>query len=175
MLYDIFQLLIETLIIYFPAMAANGAPVLLVRGTPIDRGVLFIDGKRLLGDGKTIEGSLLFILVGEAVGSIYSVYTRNIIYHVYGLLSGLGAWLGDIIGAFIKRRLGIERGAPAPILDQTLFIVFASLIIKISGIETLLNLNIDLRVYLCGVLIALILHVATNYGAYILKLKKVPY
>ncbi|MGC9148512.1 MAG: CDP-2,3-bis-(O-geranylgeranyl)-sn-glycerol synthase [Sulfolobales archaeon] len=175
MLYEIIKLVIETLVIYFPAMAANGAPVLLVKGVPIDRGAIFIDGRRLLGDGKTIEGSLLFLIVGGAVGSIYSAYTHSVFYHIYGLLSGLGAWLGDIIGAFIKRRLGIERGAPAPILDQTLFLVLASLIIKISGIETPLGLNIDLKIYLCGVSIALILHIAANYGAYLLRLKKVPY
>ncbi len=172
---DLLKLVIETLIIYFPAMAANGAPVLLVRGTPIDKGSLFIDKKRLLGDGKTVEGSLLFLIIGGAVGSIYTAYTSSTLFYVYGVLSGFGAWLGDVLGAFIKRRLGIERGAPAPLMDQTFFLVFATLLIKISGIDNLLKINIDLGIYLCGVLLALLLHIATNYGAYLLKLKKVPY
>jgi CDP-2,3-bis-(O-geranylgeranyl)-sn-glycerol synthase len=33
-------------------------------------------------------------------------------------LVALGAPLGDLIGSFLKRRLNLERGAPAPIIDQ---------------------------------------------------------
>ncbi len=33
--------------------------------------------------------------------------------------------LGDLCGAFIKRRLGLERGQKAPILDQYDFVIGA--------------------------------------------------
>ncbi len=39
-----------------------------------------------------------------------------------------GAVLGDLCGAFIKRRLGLERGQKAPILDQYDFVAGAFLV-----------------------------------------------
>ena len=39
-----------------------------------------------------------------------------------------GAVLGDLCGAFIKRRLGMERGQKAPILDQYDFVIGAFLV-----------------------------------------------
>lgn len=172
-IYDI----IYALYVYMPSMASNGAPVLLLKGKPIDLGSYFIDGKRLFGDGKTFEGMILFIIFGTAIGSIYASYTLNANYIYYGFISGLGSFLGDLFGAFIKRRLDIPRGAPAPILDQTTFIVFATLLIKLSSVENLLNyyVYIDLKIYATGIILTLILHITTNYGAYLLKLKKVPY
>lgn len=169
------EILIQTIIIYFPAMASNGAPVLVVKGTPIDKGRFFIDNKRIFGDGKTIEGSILFLLVGLAIGSIYASYTLNSYFYYYGFLSGLGAFLGDLVGAFIKRRLGISRGDPAPLLDQTLFLVFATLIIKLSRADELVHLFINIETYVTGIMLTSILHIATNYGAYKLRLKQVPY
>ncbi|MEM1633791.1 MAG: CDP-2,3-bis-(O-geranylgeranyl)-sn-glycerol synthase [Sulfolobales archaeon] len=172
---EFLRIIAYTLYAYAPAMASNGAPVLLLRGRPIDMGCRFIDGKRIFGDGKTFEGMILFLIFGTAVGGIYASYTQNIYNLLYGFLSGFGAFLGDLIGAFIKRRLDIPRGEPAPILDQTGFLVIATLIIKISGVEKLVGFYIDLRIFIAGILLVLILHIATNYGAYKLGLKKVPY
>ncbi len=39
-----------------------------------------------------------------------------------------GALLGDLLGSFIKRRLGIERGRKAPVLDQYDFVLGAFLL-----------------------------------------------
>ncbi|MCI4456692.1 MAG: CDP-2,3-bis-(O-geranylgeranyl)-sn-glycerol synthase [Desulfurococcaceae archaeon] len=172
---EILSKILETLIIYFPSMAANGAPVLIKKGTPIDMNKRFIDGRRIFGDGKTFEGLGLFIIFGTAIGSIYTVYVNNIYFILYGLISGVGACVGDLLGAFIKRRLGIERGAPAPLLDQTNFLVLATIVIRLSGIEKYVNLHINIENYIIGVLLIPLIHLATNYGAYRLKLKKVPY
>ncbi|MHA1713397.1 MAG: CDP-archaeol synthase, partial [Candidatus Ranarchaeia archaeon] len=40
----------------FPAYVANAIPVLAGGGLPIDLGKNFIDGQRILGDGKTYRG-----------------------------------------------------------------------------------------------------------------------
>jgi Putative integral membrane protein DUF46. len=48
---DLLGFLADVILIYFPAMAANGSPVFIRRGTPIDLGKIFLDGRRVLGDG----------------------------------------------------------------------------------------------------------------------------
>ncbi len=96
---------LETVWLFLPAYFANAAPVLLHGGGPLDGGRNFSDGKRILGDHKTVYGTL----VGIAVGSIFGIFQGN---PVQGLLFALGAIMGDLIFAFIKRRLGIPPGKP---------------------------------------------------------------
>ncbi len=91
---------------------------------------------------------------------------------VYGLIVGFllsfGALLGDAAGSFIKRRLGINRGRPAPILDQLDFIagalILASLYTTISS-ETVIIIAI----------LTLIIHLISNMVAYLLGMKEVWY
>lgn len=163
------------LIIYFPAMAANGAPVFIKRGTPVDLGRFFIDGRRIFGDGKTYEGFLIGLVFGTGVGAIYSLVFNNSTFIIYGLISSLGSLVGDMVGAFIKRRLGLPRGYPAPVLDQLGFYLFATLFIKIFSLDRMVGYDIDLKVFIAGALLVFILHVATNWGAYKLRIKSVPY
>lgn len=85
-----------------------------------------------------------------------------------GFLLGFGALLGDAFGSFIKRRLGIERGKPAPILDQLDFVAGALLL---GSIVTLPPAEVILFV----IIITIILHIFTNIIAYILKIKDVWY
>ena len=40
--------------------------------------------------------------------------------------------LGDSVGSFVKRRLDIDRGQKAPVLDQYNFVVGAILIVLLS-------------------------------------------
>ena len=51
-----------------------------------------------------------------------------------GFLLGFGALLGDALGSFIKRRMGIGRGKPAPILDQIDFLIVATCFVTVSFI-----------------------------------------
>lgn len=163
------------LIIYFPAMAANGAPVFIKRGTPVDLGRFFIDGRRIFGDGKTYEGLLIGLVFGTGVGAIYSLFFNEPIFIIYSSVSSLGSLVGDMVGAFIKRRLGLPRGSPAPVLDQLGFYLFATLFIKIFSLDEMVGYNIDLKIFITGALLVFTLHVATNWGAYRLRIKSVPY
>ncbi len=169
------ETILKAIFIYFPAMASNGAPVFVKRGKPIDLGRMFIDGKRILGDGKTFEGLAVGMIFGTGVGAIYSAALDNPYFVPYAAASSLGALLGDIVGAFIKRRLGIPRGAPAPLLDQLSFFIFANILIKALSLDTIVGYQIDLGIFVAGAIIVLILHIATNWGAYKLGLKNVPY
>jgi len=60
------------MIFVLPAYIANATPVISVkiigRSTPLDRGMYAWDNKRILGDGKTVEGLISGILVGALSG-----------------------------------------------------------------------------------------------------------
>ena len=49
---------------------------------------------------------------------------------IIGFLLGFGALVGDALGSFLKRRLGIGRGKPAPFLDQLDFIIVALIFVS---------------------------------------------
>ncbi|MEM5871511.1 MAG: CDP-2,3-bis-(O-geranylgeranyl)-sn-glycerol synthase [Candidatus Aenigmatarchaeota archaeon] len=171
---------VETLWILWPAYGANGLCILAKGKRPIDQGRTW-RGKPILGPGKTWEGLILGVVVGAIVGTIQmlaypflpwelSPVALDIIpmSPILGAWLGLGAMIGDIMGSFVKRRLGIPRGKPAPLLDQLDFIfgmlLFLSLISPIKW-EWILIL----------VIITPALHLLANFIAYSLKLKNVPY
>ncbi|MGC9106177.1 MAG: CDP-2,3-bis-(O-geranylgeranyl)-sn-glycerol synthase [Thermoprotei archaeon] len=160
--------LLYTFLVYFPAFAANGSAVLVRKGTPIDFGRKAWDGRRILGDGKTFEGLLLSLTFGVTVGVILARFLGSelVVYAFFGSFFGM---LGDMCGAFIKRRLGLERGARAPVLDQLDFVVCATLGLYLVGFR------VDIYGFLFVALIAFVMHVLTNRVAYRLKLKSVPW
>ena len=144
-----------------PAYIANMIPVIAGGGRPIDLGKNFIDGKRILGDHKTIRGFLSGVVAGTLVGLIQGRI-------IQGLLLGLGAMIGDSLGSFIKRRIGIESGGHAPVLDQEGFLVVA--LVLTAPVET-----IDPFQVLVLLLITPPLHILMNRLAKALKLKGVGY
>jgi CDP-2,3-bis-(O-geranylgeranyl)-sn-glycerol synthase len=107
-----------TIWLFLPAYFANAAPVLLHGGGALDGGRNWSDGKRILGDHKTTYGTL----AGVAVGALFAVAQGNAIQ---GTLFAVGAICGDLLFAFIKRRLGLEPGKPLPLWDQVGFIILA--------------------------------------------------
>lgn len=170
--------LATSLLYILPAYVSNASPVLgikLIRKrTPIDRGALAWDGRRLFGDGKTFEGLIMGILCGTLVGLILFSLKNPGAYRspLEPLLLSIGTMIGDIFGSFLKRRLGLERGAPAPILDQIGFAIFALLLsFLVYGPPKWFNIeNILLLLFITG-----ILHLSTNSVAYVLGLKDRPY
>jgi len=80
--------------------------------------------------------------------------------------------IGDIFGSFIKRRIGLKRGDPAPGLDQLGFLITALITsAAIYGVQYWF----DLMTLTCILAITAILHLSTNFVAYLLKLKDRPY
>ncbi|MEB3816387.1 MAG: CDP-2,3-bis-(O-geranylgeranyl)-sn-glycerol synthase [Desulfurococcales archaeon] len=157
-----------------PAMVANASPVasrriLKKRWHPVDFGKSFIDGRRLLGDGKTFEGLLIGVAAGVIVGLLESFILSDPGYLYVGFIGSLGALIGDMVGSFIKRRLGLKRGAPAPLLDQLDFYVGALIAIRLMGYDMSLRLALEFS------LLVIALHIGTNYAAYKLGLKDVPW
>lgn len=153
--------ILSAIYFFLPAYAANICACLLGHGRPVDLGKNFIDGRRILGDGVTIRGSA----IGIVSGSILGLFNEKLFL---AFLLSSGAIAGDAAGSFIKRRLGMPRGAPAPLLDQLNFVVgalfFASFAVEIP-LQTVIILFV----------ITPIGHLAVNKTGYLLKLKDVPW
>ena len=90
----------------------------------MDFGKNFVDGKRIFGNNKTFRGFFFGWAIGMLVGSIeYVVFPGFPVLFI--VLTPLGALLGDLTGAFLKRRIGIAPGGLLPIVDQIDFVVGA--------------------------------------------------
>lgn len=171
-----------SLLFFVPAFVANSAPLLSKRiirtRHPVDLGRLFIDGKRVFGDNKTWEGFAAGLIVGTLTGAALKPFypTAGLAEMVIvGLVEGLGAMIGDLANSFVKRRLGMKPGMPLPILDQTSFIIVAVIMVRTLQVDKLAWIELKLSGMLLAVLVALVLHPLTNYIAYKLGLKEVPY
>ena len=99
-------------------MLANGTPVIAKKildsrfAWPLDGGILFVDGRPLLGRSKTVRGVLLAIAVTTAGAPLVGLdwYT--------GFLVGSVAMAGDLFSSFLKRRMNLPSGGMAIGLDQ---------------------------------------------------------
>ncbi len=180
MLYTILQ----TLWLLIPAYTPNNFAVLFGGGTPVDLGKKFIDGKRILGDGKTIRGFVSGVLGGIFCGNIQYYAEKILGWGFYSTLAytdflimvstlSFGALFGDMVGSFIKRRFGIERGEKLPLFDQLTFLIFAFLFAYISS--PYFGDLFSLKIVLTGFIITPFLHLLTNFIAYKLGLKDVPW
>jgi len=163
---EIATLIIEALKFIFPAYCANAAPVLAGGGKPMDFGKNFFDGKRIFGENKTFRGFFFGLAVGVTVGLVEWILFNY--PPLFTLLSPLGALLGDLAAAFLKRRLGIPPGGLLPIIDQVDFVVGALLFSLPLAI-------IYWELALAVIIITPPIHLLTNFLAYKFKLKKNPW
>ena len=157
------------ILVYIPALVANGSATLVYSGHPLDFGKRLWDGRRILGDGKTFEGFTLGTLYATSVALAEALLAGDARIALYGIVAGVGALLGDILGSFVKRRLGYERGAHVPLLDQLDFLLGAYAATSVVGYRPpiLYAVVFAVMVYL--------LHRATNIAAYKLGIKPVPW
>ena len=176
----LFELILGFWII-IPAYAANGFAPLARGRRRIDFGKKFLDRREIFGPGKTWEGLFLALTSGTLFGTleIYLYPTLSSIAFEAGLnlpelsflsvfFVPLGAMIGDMAGSFIKRRLGLKRGSPAPLLDQLDFVfgafLFASFFVKLTFLSVILF-----------VIITPLVHYIASFIGYKLGVKKVPW
>lgn len=182
---DVLKDFLFTIWLILPVYISNAAPVILAKlgytRSPIDFGRNFIDGRRIFGSHKTIEGFLFGTFAGgfiailqHAINYLFHVegiYTSIMDAFTKGLVMGISALTGDLISSFIKRRMGLKEGSEAPLIDQLGFILFAIFIILVLDL-----LPLPSKVLLIPlVILTVILHKATNYLAYKVGLKHVPW
>lgn len=163
---NLYTLIIYPIIFIFPAYVANGAPVLFGGGRAIDNG-LQLWGKPLFGKNKTIRGLIAGILSGSFIAFLESMFIPSLL--LSGIAMSFGAHFGDLLGSFIKRRMGKQSGANTFFLDQYLFVIFALAFAYPFG-NFLSFWGLIFILLLTGVL-----HIFTNAVAHKLKLKEVPW
>ena len=97
---------------------ANSAPIAARRlladrwAAPLDGGLNFVDGRPLLGPGKTIRGVAVAV-VATALASWALGMSPQV-----GALLGAVSMAGDALASFVKRRLGVAPSGRATGLDQ---------------------------------------------------------
>ncbi|MEM7819420.1 MAG: CDP-2,3-bis-(O-geranylgeranyl)-sn-glycerol synthase [Candidatus Aenigmatarchaeota archaeon] len=177
---DLVILLVQSFWLIAPAYAANAFPPLMKGKRPIDFHKKF-NGKRLLGDGKTIEGTLGGLIFGIFIGGLQIYFQQFIPNEINGyilnltymtpsiiILLSVGALIGDIFGSFIKRQIGIKRGDPAPLLDQLDFLIFALMFVSAVYI-------VDIIIILILLIFTPIIHIIANIIGYLAKIKEHPW
>ncbi len=159
--------------------AANGVPVLLGGGPPIDFKKKFVDHRPIFGKSKTWRGFWSAIFLGFITGVLVRHLLIPILHPLdqftlpgddwFGFYLGLGAMLGDLIGSFIKRRLNLKSGASAPILDQSGFAIMGLLVAKV------VYPTLPWVYFFIVIPVSIIVHYTSNIIAYLLGWKKVPW
>ncbi len=164
--------LLSALLMFFPAYVANFSPAFMSgllrwKWHPIDRGRKWSDGRRVLGDGKTLEGVILGIVTGTLAGAALSLFFGQDLL-LPAFLASAGAMLGDAVGSFFKRRAGVPRGGMWFPVDQLDFL---------AGAVALMS-----PVYLPGAgallfvaLVTIAFHLSLNLAGWALGLKNVPW
>lgn len=139
---DVTVAILQGIWLIFPAYVAGPGAVLIGGGRPIDGGRIHKDGRRYLGDGKTWRGLIGGVTLGVIIGLLqdftngysewpemsFGSHPNNL---VVIFLLPFGALMGDMIGSYIKRRKGVERGQKAPVLDQYDFLIFAVILVAV--------------------------------------------
>src|SRR5215831_6006337 len=99
-------------------MIANGFPVIggMLFGAqferPVDQGVVFVDGRPVFGQSKTLRGVVLS-LVATTVSAPLLGFTW-----IHGLVIASAAMAGDLLSSCLKRRLSLPPSSRATGIDQ---------------------------------------------------------
>lgn len=153
---------------YFSPMVANSAPVLVRGERRIDFGKVFADGRPIFGSNKTWEGLAVGLAMGAAASASVGFAAGSPSLAAENALASAAALLGDLLGAFFKRRLGLKPGDPAPVLDQLDFAVASTAAYAVMDPAFRAHWPADVLVAWA---IIFLLHLLTNNLAYAAGLK----
>ncbi|MDP2766127.1 MAG: CDP-2,3-bis-(O-geranylgeranyl)-sn-glycerol synthase [Candidatus Methanoperedens sp.] len=161
-----------------PAYIANPTAVVFGGGAPIDFGKNWRDGRRILGSGKTFRGLFGGTACGVIIGLLQRQATASDIFIIPSITAIItlssGALLGDIVKSFFKRRLGFERGAKLPLVDQLDFVAGAWIFTYIFDPQWF-NDNFTFWIIITVLILTPMLHRLTNILGYYIKVKKEPW
>ena len=176
----IIALILKAVWLMLPAYIANPTAVVFGGGTPVDFGKKWKDGRRILGDGKTFRGLAGGTACGIAVGLIQMNVTSQwssglgSFTPVAIITLSFGALLGDMVKSFFKRRLGFERGAKLPLVDQLDFVAGAWVLTYIFEPQWFSD-NFTFWIMITVLILTPLLHRLTNIIGYYIRLKKEPW
>jgi len=172
-----------------PAYVANPSAVLFGGGKPMDFNRSLSDGRRIFGDGKTWRGFIGGICAGVFMGLILHAvaFYLDIEMLMFGafpdffliiFLLPFGSMLGDLLGSFIKRRLGVKRGEKRPFIDMYSFLFGTFVLILIFQWNWTMA-HYFYNEYIIGFITVIIatplLHRAVNIIGYKMGKKDVPW
>lgn len=172
-----------------PVYMANNCATLFGGGRPIDGGRHFPDGRRILGDHKTVRGFVFGITGGVLTGVAEAVAAPYLAPYIGPLAGGeaflqpsavalvalsTGALLGDLVKSFFKRRLKIESGAMLPVADQLDFVLGAWALAAILAPAWFFG-HFTTGVLACALVLTFPLQLFHNLIAVGLGKKKVPW
>jgi CDP-2,3-bis-(O-geranylgeranyl)-sn-glycerol synthase len=147
---------------------ANSAPIAARRllgdrwAAPLDGGLNFVDGRPLLGPGKTIRG-----VAAAVVATALASWALGMSPQV-GALLGAVSMAGDALASFVKRRLGVTPSGRATGLDQV-----PESLLPLLAVQGMLDLS---AVQILAVTVAFfILEIPLARWAFRLGLRERPY
>ncbi|MDY6865898.1 MAG: CDP-2,3-bis-(O-geranylgeranyl)-sn-glycerol synthase [Halobacteriota archaeon] len=179
--YVIIHTILAALWLMLPAYFPNSTAALVKGNTPMDFGKNFIDGRRILGDGKTYRGFILGSFSGIGVGIIQNVLIR--IFNPFSMpyldfvgivCLSFGSMFGDTAASFVKRRIGLNRGELFPLVDQLDFVAGGWLLLLLFSRDWFLEV-FTFQIILVALIITPMLHVSINRMAYKMGRKDVPW
>jgi len=185
-----FNWIFSCLYFFLPAYFVNMAPPFAKRSgafkflyRPIDKGKKF-KGKPILGSHKTWKGIIAGLFVGILMVFFQGWLYENFLFiqkislidyskinlFWFGILISGGALCGDILFAFLKRRLGKEPGAKWLPFDQINYVIGAAIFLtpylwNISNIN-----NFWFQLWTTLLTLTFILHIIFNRLGYLLKI-----
>ena len=181
-------LLVRAFLYFLPAFVANPTAVLFGGGRPIDGGRVLRDGQRLFGDGKTWAGLAGGIASGGCLGVLISFgalavypslsYGTPLASLIFPFLFSMGALAGDLLGSFLKRRMGRPKGAETLGLDQYDFVLGSVLVLLLVQPVWFWNTFLAGEAWVGFLFIIVItpfLHRAVNIIGYRMGKKEVPW
>ncbi len=201
---ELLTLIIEIIIFILPAFVANASPVFLGRGkrlnAPIDGGRVWKDGRRVLGNGKTIRGfiggifcgiivSVAILLLANQISFSFSFmpsYERGFLYTILEPL-GVTFWTNKVLLGLIT---GFLLGSGSLIGDLTgsfikrrhglqrgesfpLMDQLGFLFMALIFIYPVIPWPFHWLIFLIP--ITLTLHIFLNLGSYFIGLQEVPF
>jgi len=179
---NILTYILSCLYFFLPAYFTNMVPPLAKRAAifnffdkPVDFGRKFL-GQPIFGAHKTWRGVVSGMIVGISVTLIQLWLYRfspakkisfldyqeiNIL--LFGFLISVGAIFGDLLFAFIKRRLKIAPGGKFIPFDQTNYVIG-------SAIFLAADFKIGISAWLTIFILTFFLHIISNRLGYLLKI-----
>ena len=165
--------LLELFLLFLPSWFANATPVLFGGGKRIDD----VLGIRVFGSHKTVRGFLSGVLAGTASAVLLKYFfpwafsSLSIGAWAWGLVLGFSAMIGDLLGSFLKRRLGMKEGEE---WFPDTFLFFLTTLIAGGLVNPELILSNIPEVFLLFML-TIVAHRAFNVLANAMNLKGVPW
>jgi len=183
-----FIFIISCFYFFLPAYLANMTPPLARNAKIFDFLAIPVDfgktlaGKRIFGDHKTWRGVICSMVVGIGVALLqWWLYRfswamelslldyKSVNLWIFALLFSGGVVAGDLVAAFIKRRLGLAPGASFIPWDQTNYVIGSFVLLEpyvgryLSG---------DMLVWVTVFVMTFFLHLLFNRFGYDIGLHK---